>query len=90
MDHINGKLQQMKQYKDNRMKEKFDMANIYNTTEPNVMIYEKGKQQMFLDKKLNRAAKVSNNSVYTHDFQNWGKLDKKLVMRRPVEKSLYA
>lgn len=86
MDHINGKLRQMKQYKENRRKDLFDTSNIYHTTVPNVMVYEKGKQQLFLDKKLNKTAKVSKDSVYTQDYQNWGKIDKKLVMRRPIEK----
>jgi|DEB0MinimDraft_12_1074336.scaffolds.fasta_scaffold27206_1 hypothetical protein len=32
-----------------------------------------------------KTGKVSKYSIYGNDFANWGGLDKKLVLRRPVE-----
>jgi hypothetical protein len=41
---------------------------------------------MNLDKEHNKFKKVSSMSVYGKEFPNYGKIESKLVFRRPEEK----
>ena len=34
---------------------------------------------------LNEIGKVSSLSINKKDYQNWGKMEKKLIMKRPTE-----
>jgi hypothetical protein len=44
------------------------------------------QRNLLLDPALNKINKVSKLSNYNNDFQNWGKIEKKLVEKRPEEK----
>lgn len=44
------------------------------------------QRDMLLDPGLSKINKVSKLSLYNNDFQNWGKIEKKLVEKRPEEK----
>lgn len=63
-----------------------DDNNIYHQTQPVVKMVMEDDHTIKFDEYLQYLGKINSHSLYGNDFQNWGKLDKKLVLKRPIEK----
>mmetsp|Transcript_35383 Transcript_35383/g.54163 ORF Transcript_35383/g.54163 Transcript_35383/m.54163 type:complete len:98 (+) Transcript_35383:1203-1496(+) len=64
----------------------FQPLEEFVTHETGLRAGEVEKVKMQFDKTLNELSKVSQLSIYSNDYQNWGKIKKKLVLKRPEEK----